>query len=305
MRFTSLGSAVAIIAALTLTGCTASAPQSASCAPKLTEGPITASTQVSGAFGEVPTITTSGKPSANASEREVVLSGDENGRPAQANDVVSVNFVVIDADNGKELQVTEFDADKGAAPVLLTQDFTFTGLYEGLLCAQPGDRILLAIAPKDGLGSEALASFGVSEKSTLLMAVDVVDVRAPRSEGAVRQLPNGFPNVVTDAEGRVGIVLPPSNPGTVLEKAVRIEGDGSVIDKSDVVFGQVLTVDWTSRQILASTWADGSPTSFGSELDGDALRTQLTGYKVGSQIVLITPGQSGPQVSVVDIIGIG
>ena len=296
---------MAITAALTLTGCTASTPASDSCSPRLTEGPITASTEVKGEFGSVPKIVTSGKPSANASERKVVLSGDKDGRPAQANDVVSVNFLVIDADTGKELQVTEFDADKGAAPVILSQDFTFTGLYEGLLCAQPGDRVLLAIAPRDGLGSEALASFGVSEKSTLLMAVDVVDVRAPRSEGAVLQLPNGFPNVVTDSAGRVGIVLPPSNPGIVLKKAIRIEGDGSVIDKSDVVFGQVLTVDWTSRQILASTWADGSPTSFGSELDGDALRKQLTGYNVGSQIVLITPGQSGPQVSVVDIIGIG
>ena len=100
-------------------------------------------------------------------------------------------------------------------------------------------------------------------------------------------------------------MLPPSNPPADVRVAQRITGSGAVVRAEDTVFAQVLSVVWDSRQILSNTWEQGQPTSLGAEVDGLPVRAELTGYRVGSQIVTITPGQSGPEVSVIDILGVG
>lgn len=303
MRLAPLSIATAVLAALTLTSCS-STPAEA-CTPALDSGSLLAATTVSDAFGTTPEVELPDDVTITTSEREVITSTEDSHTYARKGDLVSINFAVLDATTGNVIDGTTFDSERGAAPVLLDPAFAFPGLYKGLFCAQPGERLAIAVAPADGLGEQASASWGIAADSPLIMVIDVLSVGPAVADGKVQQLPKGFPNVVTTETGQVGIVLPPTAPPTELRTAQRIKGTGSVVGPDDVVIGQALTVDWSTRQVLQSTWDQGSPTSFGTESQGTEIRSLLTGYTVGSQVVLIVPSSSGSTVSVVDIIGVG
>lgn len=305
MRFAPLSLVAVLAAALSLTACSASSTQSADCTPALQPGSVTQATTISSKFGETPVVTLPEDTKISYSERAVISSSGTESRRAHEGDLVSLNFVVLNGETGEEIDSTEFSATKGSAPVMVSKDFAFPGLYKGLLCAKPGDRMVLAIAPNDGLGDAAASEWGLSESSSLVMVVDVVAVSQPKAAGAEQQLPNGFPNVVTTSSGRVGIVLPPITPPTEVRFAQRIVGDGPKVTAEDVVVGQALSVDWATKSVLSSTWEQGSPTSFGTQAEGTEIRGFLTGQTVGSQVVVIAPSPTGATITVVDILGVG
>lgn len=291
--------------AVGFTGCAGSAADARNCTSTLKPGNATDAVEVTGKFGSEPTVEIPEGTRAEVTQREVLESTNPDGRVAKDGDLVSLNFAVYEADTGTEIDSTPFSSTVGSSPVKVTADYTFTGLYEGLKCAREGERLLLAISSEDGIGAESAASWGISPDATLIMIADVVSVGSDRAEGEQQQLPNGFPNVVTDSAGRVGIVLPPSAPPTELREAARIQGEGTEVAAEMNVFAQVLTVNWQTRQVLFSSWQNGSPTSLGVEAGGPELRKLVTGHNVGSQLVVMVPTPEGVQVSVIDILGVG
>lgn len=305
MRFAPLSISVVLIAAASLTSCAAGAPTPATCSPMLEPGSVTTATSVTGEFGSEPTVKLPSDTKISYSEREIVSHVGSDSTVAQKGDLVSINFQVLNGATGEVIDSTDFSPTKGSAPVVVSKDFAFAGLYKGLICATPGDRLLLAISPEDGLGEAASAEWGLSPESSLIMVIDVVAVSQPKASGSERQLPNGFPNVVTTSGGQVGIVLPPSNPPSEVRFAERIIGAGPKVTAEDVVVGQALSVDWATKSVLSSTWQQGSPTSFGTQAEGTEIRTFLTGQTVGSQVVIIAPSETGATVTVVDILGVG
>jgi len=260
---------------------------------------------VSDNFGSQPTVTLPEETSVLTTQRQVLVSSDSSSPTAQDGDVVGINFVVLDGQTGRELDGTEFSPDRAAAPVLVSAEYAFPGLYKGLLCARQGERIMVAVAPQDGLGQQATADWNIQPDSTLILVMDVLSVSPPRAEGQPSQLPNGFPNVVTNDSGAVGIVLPPVSAPTEVRVAESIIGRGAKVTAEDVVIGQAISVDWATRSVLSSTWRDGMPTSFGDQTNGADIRGFLTGYPVGSQVVMLLPSPTGATVHVVDILAIG
>lgn len=305
MRIASISFTALTLAALTLTGCSSPNLPSDTCVPAAQAGSLTASMTVSPNFGSTPNVALPGETSVATSQREVIVSGSGDGMVAQDGDVVGINFVVIDGDSGRELDGTEFSRDRAAAPVLVSPDYAFPGLYKGLLCAQPGERIAMAIAPQDGLGEAASADWNIQPNTTLILIMDVLTVSPPKAEGQAAQLPNGFPNVVSTEAGDVGIVLPPVAAPTEVRVAESIIGRGQKVKPEDVVIGQAISVDWATRSVLSSTWRDGTPTSFGDQANGADIRGFLTGYPIGSQVVMLLPSPTGATVHVVDILAIG
>lgn len=305
MRIASLSITALAIAALSLTGCSSSILSSPDCAPAAPAGSLTATLAVSSQFGTTPTVTLPEDTSVATSQREVVVSGSGDVMVARDGDVVGINFVVIDGDSGRELDGTEFSRDRAAAPVLVSPDYAFPGLYKGLLCARAGERIVMAIAPQDGLGEAASADWNIQPDTTLILVMDVVSVSPPKAVGQAAQLPNGFPNVVTTSAGDVGVVLPPVAAPTEVRVAESIIGRGEKVTPEDVVIGQAISVDWATRSVLSSTWRDGTPTSFGDQANGADIRGFLTGYPIGSQVVMLLPNPTGATIHVVDIIAIG
>lgn len=305
MRFAPLSLAAVLVATLSLTSCSAQSTAADACTPALNPGSVTASSNVSTKFGSVPSVQVPEDTKISYSERQVISHTGSDTAVARTGDLASINFMVINGDTGEEVDATTFSVSKGAAPVIVTKDFAFSGLYKGLLCSSPGDRLLLAITPEDGLGEAAGTEWGLSPDTSLIMVIDVVSVGQPKANGSARQLPNGFPNIVTTDSGQVGIVLPPTTPPTEVRFAERIVGDGAMVAAEDVVIGQALSVDWATKSVLSSTWQQGTPTSFGSQAQGTEVRGFLTGQTIGSQVVIIAPSPTGATVTVVDILGVG
>lgn len=305
MRVAPIGVILILLTTFSLTACSAPAQSAAECKPLFEAGSVTEATKVSRTFGKSPVVKLPENTEISSSQRRVVSQTEETGTPAKIGDLVTLNYAVFDGETGKKLDETEFSKTKASAPLLVDKDFAFPGLYKSLVCAAPGERLLLAIAPKDGLGAAGADAWGLSPDATMIMVIDVLSTGEPRAEGQVQQLPSGFPNVVTTDTGQVGIVLPPSAPPTDVAVAERIRGEGAIVTPEDVVIAQSLSVNWDSRQLMASTWADGSPTSLGAEASGDPTRALLTGYPVGSQVVAIVPNPQGTVVYVIDIIGVG
>ena len=99
---------------------------------------------------------------------------------------------------------------------------------------------------------------------------------------------------------------PPQAAPAETKTAVRIVGEGPEVQADSMVIGNVLTVGWDGQQ-LKNTWEAG-PENIGSEeqieKSGATFRAALTGFPVGSQVVVIEPGDGSPRVSVIDILAI-
>jgi hypothetical protein len=89
---------------------------------------------------------------------------------------------------------------------------------------------------------------------------------------------------------------------------VRITGSGDAIAADDNVIAQVLSVGWDGAEQL-NTWDTGLIAAGTEEQPSDqlgsAVRAELTGASVGSQVVVIENEQDGQaRVLVVDIVGV-
>lgn len=293
--------ATALLLTLGLAGC-AGQPAADSCVPTLQPGPISDSVTVLGAFGTEPTVTLQAPAASAASQRTVIQPAEDRSEVAQDGDIVSINFGMYSGATGELLEKTPFNAPNGSVPLIMDEAATQPGLVKGLRCAAPGDRIVLSLSPEDGFGEAASAQMGLSGNEQLVLVIDVASVAAPAVSGRERSLPGGFPGVVTAENGQPGVVLPPGAAPAETTSAVRIAGSGDPVAPEDQLIAQILTVDWATGAVVRSSWADGVPAMLGADTGADPLRAELTGARVGSQIVVITVTEAGNQVSVVDVL---
>ena len=101
------------------------------------------------------------------------------------------------------------------------------GLYQGLDGVTAGSRVLIAIAPADGLGADP--STGVLDTDTLLFFAEVHDVRVPlqRAEGEAVAPVDGLPTVELAEDGAPTITVPGGEPPAALVAQPLIEGTGA------------------------------------------------------------------------------
>lgn len=304
--------ATAVIAAA-LTGCSsadANEVDRGDCKPVLSPGVMSDSVVVLGGFNAEPQVKIPSDTDIATTQRSIVDSSDvkKNAPVAGANSVVSVNFELFEQSTGEQLYRTDGFAagekNRKNEFFLLSEDAA-NPLVEAVRCAVPGERIVLAMSQTDSIALHN--QLGGDFETGIIAVIDVEAVSGLRAEGPVRGLPNGFPAVVTDSTGRVGMVLPPRDAPTGSTAAVRIMGDGPKVAKDDTIIVQVLSVSWTGS-VLSNTWADGGPQLIDTEevatKQGLNFRTELTGKRVGSQVV-ITEGGDSARAIVVDILAIG
>ncbi|MDI6024329.1 peptidylprolyl isomerase [Leucobacter sp. UT-8R-CII-1-4] len=230
----------------------------------------------------------------------VFSAGDKT---SDASDVVvsgslfEANLAFVNADTGDILDVSPaYGSGRGQLLLATAEQGPVVG---ALLCSSVGDTVVTELSPQDS------AAMGVDGQ--LIVVAEINAVYAPRAEGKTRALTTGFPAVTNDETGRPGMVLPPQQAPTKVKSSVRIEGNGDKVASTDNVIGNVLTVSWEG-QVVRNTW-DEMPSGFGAEGDegqtGASFRAELTGYPVGSQVVIIEPtGDGTARVSVVDILAV-
>lgn len=303
-RFVPASAAAALLIA-GLTGCSAQQAAQVDCDPAFAPGSLSDGVTVLGDFGQLPEVKIPEDATISKTQRTVISESEDRSAIAVDQSLVSVNMAFFDSATGKQLYASPALQSEGQAPeFLLLSKEQENPLSAATECAAAGDRVVLAMDPEQS--AQLVAQLGGKAGSSLVGVIDVVDARPLAAQGPARGLPNGYPAVVTNEDGQPGVVLPPSDAPAGTSSAVRIQGDGEKVTAEDNVIAQVLTVGW-DQQVRQNTWESGLialGTEAQIEQSGFAFRTELTGHKIGSQVIVVeNVADASPQVSVVDILG--
>ncbi|QIK61841.1 peptidylprolyl isomerase [Leucobacter viscericola] len=300
--------AAAVLLLTGLTACSAQQDQSSDCVSQLKPGALSDGVKVKNGFGELPDVTIPKDVDIEVSQRSFAEKAKDRSEVAGEDTLVSINMALFDAKTSAPVYASPAFSGQAAGPeFLMVSKKQSNPVSEAVRCAAVGDRVVVGISAKDA------AQISGDEGSALVGVIDVVAESPLRAQGKMRGLPNGFPAVVTNDEGRPGVVVPPVKAPEGTRSAVRIEGDGATVTDAENVVAQVTEVLWdptvtdNAQKLLSDTWTDGIK-ALGNEAQisqsGNTFRTELTGKTVGSQVVIIENTGGKARVLVVDILGV-
>lgn len=256
-----------------------------------TTGPLGKVT-VKGNAGEKPTLKFATPFSASKTVHSELATG--TGNKLVENQKITFDFIVVDGRTGKQIS-TSYGATSASAVLDKTQ--VPPGIVNGLLGASVGSRVLVAVAPKDGL-AKGLSSAGVKKNDTLLFLVDVKSIRTPlaRAAGDSVAPPAGLPTVQRDSTGKPTVTVPPGvTPSTSLVVQTLITGTGPVVATGQTVTVHYIGVIWGSGKQFDSSWDRGQsvdvPIGTGTVIKG--WDEALVGQTVGSQLLVLVPPDKG------------
>ncbi len=250
-----------------------------------------AAVRLSGNGGEKPTVTSDWPFSVKSSVSEVRTVGTGTTRAAQG-DQVTVDFLILNGRTGKEIQ-SSYGA---AAQTLALAEGTTPAIRKALLGTTAGSRVLVAVAPKDGLTKQG-ASAGLKKNDTVLFVVDVKDVTTPltRATGTAVVPAAGLPTVKLAADGEPTITMPATDAPTDIIVQPLIVGDGAVVQAGQTVDVHYTGAIWRSGKVFDSSWARSGSAQFpigaGQVIAG--WDEGLVGQTVGSQVLLVIPPAKG------------
>jgi len=253
------------------------------------ESPL-APVAVTGAPGEKPTVKFKAPFAVKKSTSDVRTEG--TGTKAVDGSQVLLDYTILNGRTGEEIE-TSF----GKSPVTLALDKQATAaLVDGLTGASTGSRVVIAVAPEDGLAKNG-ASVGVKKSDTLLFVVDVKDVNTPlaRATGTAVTPTAGLPIVALASNGRPTVTIPKTDPPADLVVQPLIDGRGPVVQAGQTIRVHYSGLNWRSGKTFDSSWSRNQPSDFpigaGKVIAG--WDEGLVGQKVGSQVLLVVPPNKG------------
>ncbi|MDN4615344.1 peptidylprolyl isomerase [Leifsonia sp. F6_8S_P_1B] len=298
-RATALVVAAGLLA-VALTGC--SSNPNADCGDALKAGPASDLISATGKLGEKPTFDLPTPIDTTTSQRTIVSEG--TGEQVHKGQLLEVQYTILDGENGEVQQQSSY---KAGDTFPLAVGGGNAALSKGLQCVPVGSRVAIVLSPKDAGGSGASTSG--------IIVIDVLKAYLPAANGAVRPSANGFPTVVLAPTGQPGVTIP-SQSGA--PKEVRSEvlkaGSGATVKKDSEVVLHYTAVGWDQKNVVTSTWQQGTPdivtidtgaSQLNQALPQEILKP-LVGEKVGSQVVIEAPenGNVPAAAWVVDILGV-
>lgn len=213
-------------------------------------------------------------------ERTIVSEGD--GEEIGVNDLVSVQYQIVDAASGEVLDSSARGED-GLLPVLLetNQSSLFVAALE---CEPVGSRVVLAL-PGNVMGDGA---------SNIVVYAEAVEHLPEVATGSPVDPTPGMPTVELDDDGAPTVTIPDADEPTETEVAVLKQGDGATVGEGDLVVVQYLGVKWSDGSEFDSSWSrDAAPTQFQTTGVVTGFKAALEGQKVGSQVVVEMPPADG------------
>ena len=263
---------------------------------------------VTGNFGEKPTLTVPTTPAPTKLTTDVLTPG--GGPVVASGQSLIVNYLgqTWQPQNGKpNVFDNSYDRHQPAAFVI-GKNAVIPGWDQALVGQKAGTRVLLTVPPALGYGTAKDANQPLAGQ-TLLFVVDVIGsypTTATATGAAAGALPSGFPQVKS-ASGQVPSVTSVKNVklGKSPQSALLLEGTGPAIDAKKNLVVQVLQVDAKTGKQLQSTWTAAGPQPLAGS-DAVQAVTALKNAHVGSRAVVLSPApQAGQQgvVVVVDVIG--
>jgi FKBP-type peptidyl-prolyl cis-trans isomerase len=222
----------------------------------------------------------------------VVAAG--TGEALATGQTITFDYVLVDGRTGKQIQ-TSF----GGSPASLVLDAAKTNkqLVTALTGKTVGSRVLVGIAPKDGL-AKRLKSKKVKKDDALLFVIDVKSVRAPlaKATGDPVAPVDGQPTVTLAADGKPTIAIPSgvAAPTSLIVQPL-IKGTGPVVEAGQTISVHYTGVVYDGGKQFDSSWDRGTPAEFviGKSQVIPGWDEGLVGQTVGSQVLLVVPPDKG------------
>lgn len=267
-----------------LTGCSGASSQD--CTPLATSGPAVDSVDVTGGFGQTPTVTFPTPLETATTERKILVEGD--GAPALPGGSVTLDFAIYNGETGEELGQTSFDGTD-AQTTTLTSEALIPGLVATIQCATAGSQVVSVIAAKDMKDPEGNNIGDLSDTATLVVVADIISTSLDRAQGEKQAPVSGMPQVTLDPNGVPGITVPNTEAPNKLEVSVLIKGSGEVVKPGATVTVHYTGVLWDNGEVFDSSWSNGNPATF--SLDGvvPGFAQAIEGQTVGSQVLAVIP----------------
>ncbi|MER6129022.1 FKBP-type peptidyl-prolyl cis-trans isomerase [Streptomyces sp. NPDC001795] len=260
--------------------------------PKIVEGPlpaITAGTK----FDEKPTVAKGPGSASKDLAVKTVIAG--SGQTVAENDYIQANYLGQIWDTAK---VFDNSYDRKIPLVIqLAQGSIIDGWRYALQGKKAGSRVLMAVPPTWGYGSQGNPQAGIKGTDTLVFVVDIENTFNGKSSAkgkTVAQNDADLPKVGTNTDGKApSIEVPKVKAPTGLVAKYVIEGDGEPVAANNSVLVQYKGVLWDTGKEFDSTYSRGSLTSFSLQQVVKGWAQGLTGKKVGSRVLIVIPPKLG------------
>ena len=233
--------------------------------------------------------------SVEATQVETLVEGD--GEKVGAEDVVTVDYVGINGRNGQE-----FDSSwQSGQPVTFSLGpGMISGFNKALAGQTVGSRVVAAIPPKDGYGSQGNPQAGIQGGDTLVFVIDIRNASGSQAEGRAVQPPADLPHLATDQQGVPTEFHKTPQTAPAPDRSVAhtvIRGDGAPIESGQTVTLNYLGQVYPDGKIFDSSFGRSSasfPIGQGQPLP---CFDELVGQTVGSRAILLCPPSDafGPQ----------
>jgi len=244
---------------------------------------------------KAPVVTLTKKPfTVSKTTTQVLKPG--SGDVLTDKDIASLSLEVV---NGKDGKAVNSNFETGAAGLYLGEPTLLKGLKTGVTGQKVGSRLLVAVPPADGFGSQGNTSLGIGATDTMLFVIDVVSSTEMLdvATGATVAPKAGLPTVVYNAGKAATITIPKGAKApakTVIQPLV--QGSGTTIKAGMTVRATYTGVLWRNGKMFDNAWAH-DPKYFEFPAAGNgaisAWSNGVVGQKVGSRLLLVVAPVDG------------
>jgi peptidylprolyl isomerase len=226
---------------------------------------------------------------------KVIDKGPGTGAAIQSDSVVTLDYVAINASDDDEFD-SSYKAGKSAT-FGLSQ--VITGFGKGLAGDHAGDRVLVAVASKDGFDPVGNGTT-VHKGDSLIFVIDVLKVANPLkvATGTKMSAPATVPTVTYDSKGvPTGFKATATTPKKVAKLGVYpiIKGKGPVVKTGQAIVVNYLGQIYPDGAIFDQSFDTDKPIS---SLVGEGKLIPgwdkaIVGQTVGSRLILVIPSALG------------
>jgi peptidylprolyl isomerase len=264
----------------------------ASAAPASAAGDALTAVTISTDTAAKPTVQFAAPFEVDTTTDRVVAEG--TGEALATGATVTFDYVLVDGRTGAEVETSYGNVP---ASLVLDKKQTVKQLVSSLTGKKVGSRVVVAIAPKDGLAARLTAT-DVKKDDTLLFVIDLKGTRnvLKKATGQAVAPVAGLPTVKLAKSGKPTITVPKGKKApTHLVVQPLVKGTGAVVQSGQTVGVQYTGVIWATGKQFDSSWARGAPfdTPIGQGNVIAGWDEGLVGQTVGSQVLLVVPPDKG------------
>jgi hypothetical protein len=224
-KFTLFFCAVAVLAAILVSGCGAAGPQTAD--PNY-------SVAAKGAFGVAPAVTIPSADAGPALAVRTLISG--SGARIGASDYLAVKYREYLWRGATHRLVS----DNFPNPVVSPVSRLLPGVKDALMGKRAGSRVLAVLPPEEGYGKAGMPMLGIRGSDTVVFVIDVI-LAVPESAkaggGQVFRGDDDLPAVNASSAAAPAIRIPSAAPPSALTVRTLFTGAGPRIENGFYVLG--------------------------------------------------------------------